>query len=1056
MLQDVSTAILQHQQLHADGVDSPQQPGPPAAVLQPGLAALELLAAVCWAAAYPNLGDFMRLEERQQLCQRGSLDLPCMLPSMLAVGAAAVLGQEMQRRLCGTAATCAGSGAGSAAADAGGVCGADLAAPGATAPKDQSSNHSTAAAYTLGSGSGTGKASGSGSSKDYVEVGAGPSAIDAAWQLVCVTEQWAGGQLLPQPFTLLLEALGCHHKAFLLLACVWQQQQDSSGSQRQQPQAGGGSQQTQSTCSSQQADPQVLADLCQAHMNVFRSEVSHTSCAVRGPTALAQHRQRLSRCCTTGQHHPQHTQQHMLLALLLMREAIRRKTTGMFQAATLPDAAMRVPDRLGKCSFKAASAACGCVSTWLCWEQFERQPETVQEEPAAAGDPAAHSRHAAQRHRWPLGGESSTAVLLEVLQGHCLLLQEGARELQAVTSSWAATRSSTDSDDDNSSSNPNAEVMLTGEALEVDRIVANILGDVLGLLRALMATAAVDIGVLQQAAPHLFGLAGTLEQLVRLRCACHRERLALNIDCYMPQLLQMLLGSQDLLSYADFSRDLSTYAEPTQDATNAHLQQQQLSGAAAAARNSVCLCGLLPFLAAAAPLGGQQQRQLMGLLFSSLKLFSTYPAGLYAFSGSWAETIQDGWLEAACDTLWAACTAGRLLLVTGGPGAWDATKGTPGGSQAVADRASGSAEPESTAQGAAAGGQGSSCHSCGLGADGMGALLPWVVLQGRALQLWVALFRAHVQLTPAAEGSRGGAKSCKGQESRRCPYSLVGSVKALKLLARMFEHAVAPSTQLLAVVLQGAAFEGQQPVVEQAQRWKLQRMPEKVPLQTAMRQGTCFGHLVYGMPGFMWSGVNPAQDAWLRQQLEQRGQQLRVHCREQGLDLSRLEIASGSAAPAVQHALLTVMAVGDGLKQLGDSAQMRHRLRQSDVRRYLKCWEVGDAAVLKGVLAMLSGGEHSAAGVAVAAWLCSPSIAGDLLAQLQEFSSQLSTLPIHEACNNPSCRVTAGSKEQGLVSGKACVCAGCRVGHYCSRACQREHWPLHQLQCKPASGGRKH
>jgi hypothetical protein len=220
MLQDVSTAILQHQQLHADRMDGPQQPGPQANVLQPGLAALELLAAVCWAAAYPNLGDFMRLEERQQLCERGVLDLPCMLPSMLAVGAAAVLGQEMQRRLCSTAATCAGSGAGSAAAGAGDGCGADLAAPGATAPRDQSSLHGTAAAYAPGSGSSTSKASDSGSSKDSVEVGAGPTATDAAWRLVCLTEQWAGGQLLPQPFTLLLEALGCHPKAFLLLACL--------------------------------------------------------------------------------------------------------------------------------------------------------------------------------------------------------------------------------------------------------------------------------------------------------------------------------------------------------------------------------------------------------------------------------------------------------------------------------------------------------------------------------------------------------------------------------------------------------------------------------------------------------------------------------------------------------------------------------------------------------------------------------------------------------------------------------------------------------------------
>jgi hypothetical protein len=229
----------------------------------------------------------------------------------------------------------------------------------------------------------------------------------------------------------------------------------------------------------------------------------------------------------------------------------------------------------------------------------------------------------------------------------------------------------------------------------------------------------------------------------------------------------------------------------------------------------------------------------------------------------------------------------------------------------------------------------------------------------------------------------------------------------------VFEFALAPSTQLLAVVLQGAAFEGQQPLVERAQCWKLQRMREKVTVQTAMRHGTCFGHLVYGMPGFLRPGVNPGQDAWLQQQLEECGQHLRGHCRKQGLDLKHLQGASGSAASAVQRALLTVMATGDGLKQLREDAETQNRLRQSDVRRYLKSWEVTDAAVLKGVLAMLSGGEHSAAGVAVAAWLCSPSIAGDLLAQLKEFSSQLSTLPVHEACNNPACGSRPAAASRG-------------------------------------------
>ena len=854
MLQDVSTAILQHQQPHADGMNGAQQqqPAPAADVLQPGLAALDLLAAVCYAAAYPDTGEIWQPSERQQLCERGALDLPCMLPSMLAVGAAVVLGQEMQRRLRRSAATCAGSGAGSAAAGADDGCRADLAAPGATAPQDQSSLNSTVAACAVpscnGTSSGSCSSSGSGSGTHSGEVGMRPTATDAAWRLVCLTEQWAGGELLPEPFTLLLEALGCHPKAFLLLACIWQPLQGQPADiNNRQHQASGSTQQSQSECSSQQDNSQVLADLCQAHSNVFKLEANYAQ--RRGLTASARLLQRLSCCHAKGQHQPQHTQQHLLLALLLMREALGRRTRGMSLPATAPDAARR-SERLGQSALQVASAACACVSAWLCWAHLEQQE--AGQEPAAAGDPAGHGRHAALNPCWALGGKSSTAVLLEVLQGHCLLLQEGARELQAVTNNWAATRSSSDSDGDNSSSNQSGQEILGGDALIVDGSVGGILRGVLGLLHALMATAAVDIGVLQQAAPHLFGLASTLEQLVRLRCACHCERLALHIDRYMPQLLQLLLGNLDL----------STYAAPTQEATNAQ-PQQQLSRAAAATRSSLCICGLLPFLAAAAPLGGQQQRQLLGLLFSALKQFNAYPARLY--TSSWDEIIQDDWLDAACDTLWAACAAGRLLLAAGGPGAWDAGTGSTGSSLPAAGRASGSTAHtqrlDSTTQGAA-GGQGSSCHSCGLGAEGTAALLPWVVLQGRALQLWVALFRAYVQLPPAhAEGSKAGAKSSGGQHSHRQPYSLVGSVKAMQQVARVFEFALAPSTQLLAVVLQGAAFEGQQPLVERAQCWKLQRMREKVTVQTAMRHGTCFGHLVYGMPGFLRPGVNPGQDA---------------------------------------------------------------------------------------------------------------------------------------------------------------------------------------------------
>jgi hypothetical protein len=179
--------------------------------------------------------------------------------------------------------------------------------------------------------------------------------------------------------------------------------------------------------------------------------------------------------------------------------------------------------------------------------------------------------------------------------------------------------------------------------------VRDLFKKVLGMLRCLTAAAAVDSTVLQQAALQLFGLAGTLERLVRIRTTCHCDKLLMEVDAYVPLLLQLLLGSLDLSACAELYR---THGAGDQAATTA------------AARAGIHACGLLPFLATSAPLGGMQQRQLLGLLFSALKMFSAYPTGLYAFS--WSGELQEHWLVAAGATVRAACMVGRLLLVSGG------------------------------------------------------------------------------------------------------------------------------------------------------------------------------------------------------------------------------------------------------------------------------------------------------------------------------------------------------------------------------------------------------
>jgi hypothetical protein len=54
-------------------------------------------------------------------------------------------------------------------------------------------------------------------------------------------------------------------------------------------------------------------------------------------------------------------------------------------------------------------------------------------------------------------------------------------------------------------------------------------------------------------------------------------------------------------------------------------------------------------------------------------------------------------------------------------------------------------------------------------------------------------------------------------------------------------------------------------------------------------------------------------------------------------------------------------------------------------------------------------------------------------------------------CNNPGCTSMAGLSELASVSGRSCVCGGCRVARYCGRACQRAVWKQHKPVCAALS-----
>jgi hypothetical protein len=92
--------------------------------------------------------------------------------------------------------------------------------------------------------------------------------------------------------------------------------------------------------------------------------------------------------------------------------------------------------------------------------------------------------------------------------------------------------------------------------------------------------------------------------------------------------------------------------------------------------------------------------------------------------------------------------------------------------------------------------------------------------------------------------------------------------------------------------------------------------------------------------------------------------------------------------------------------------------------------------------------EFTATATAAAAGLVN-ALVGELAESLRAFGAAVSSaLPVPHFCNNPGCRNVSGDSEVALVSGRSCICAGCKVARYCGRSCQRACWKVHKPVCQ--------
>jgi hypothetical protein len=75
-------------------------------------------------------------------------------------------------------------------------------------------------------------------------------------------------------------------------------------------------------------------------------------------------------------------------------------------------------------------------------------------------------------------------------------------------------------------------------------------------------------------------------------------------------------------------------------------------------------------------------------------------------------------------------------------------------------------------------------------------------------------------------------------------------------------------------------------------------------------------------------------------------------------------------------------------------------------------------------------------------------LVGELVQRMRVVGEALGAVPVPDFCNNSSCVNVCGPSEVLLVSGRSCICAGCRTARYCGRVCQRQAWKQHKPACK--------